>query len=48
MIEFIAKAQLPTQYADFDVHVFVHNNQEHLVLTKGTFSKDETILTRIH
>ena len=48
MIVFIAKAQLPTKYADFDVHVFVHNNQEHLVLTKGEFLKDDTILTRIH
>jgi GTP cyclohydrolase II len=48
MIEFIAKAQLPTQYADFDVHVFIHKNQEHLVLTKGNFSIDDIVLTRIH
>ena len=48
MIEFIAKAQLPTKYADFNVHVFVHKKQEHLVLTKGKFLKNDIVLTRIH
>jgi GTP cyclohydrolase II len=47
-VEFIAKAHLPTKYVDFDVHVFMHNNQEHLVLTKGTFNHDDVVLTRIH
>jgi GTP cyclohydrolase II len=46
--EFIAKAKLPTKYADFDVHVFVYDNKEHLVLTKGEFSKNDNILTRVH
>jgi len=48
MIEFISKAKLPTKYADFIVHVFVHNKQEHLVLTKGEFSVKDTVLTRVH
>jgi len=48
MIEFITKAKLPTKYADFNVHVFIHNNQEHLVLTKGEFKPEDVVLTRIH
>lgn len=48
MIKFIASAQLPTKYADFIVHTFVHNNQEHLVLTKGEFNNKDVVLTRIH
>lgn len=46
--EFIAKAKLPTKYADFEVHVFMYDNKEHLVLTKGGFSKNDTVLTRVH
>lgn len=48
MIEFVAKAKLPTKYVDFDVHVFMHENQEHLVLVKGEISQDDVVLTRIH
>ena len=48
MINFITQAKLPTKYADFTVHVFVHNQQEHLVLTKGKFTAEDTVLTRIH
>ena len=48
MVEFISKAKLPTKYADFIVHVFLHNNQEHLVLTKGDFKSKDVVLTRVH
>jgi len=48
MIEFITKAKLPTKYVDFTIHVFVHNGQEHLVLTKGNFSTGDIVLTRVH
>lgn len=48
MLEFIAKAKLPTKYVDFTIHVFVHNEQEHLVLTKGEFHKKDVVLTRVH
>jgi GTP cyclohydrolase II len=48
MIEFITKAKLPTKYVDFTIHVFVHNGQEHLALTKGKFSTDDVVLTRVH
>jgi len=47
-IEFIAQAQLPTDFGDFDVHAFVHDGQEHLALTMGTFSKGDTVLSRVH
>lgn len=47
-VEFIAKAKLPTKYVDFDMHVLLHKGQEHLVLTKGEFNKDDIVLTRIH
>ncbi len=48
MIDFIAKAKLPTKYTDFTVHIFLHNKQEHLVLTKGKFNKGDVVLTRVH
>ena len=48
MINLVASASLPTRYADFTVHVFLHNKQEHLVLTKGEFSQEDCVLTRIH
>ena len=47
-VTFIAKAKLPTKYVDFDVHVFMHNEQEHLVLTKGQFNQQDVVLTRVH
>jgi len=48
MIEFISKAKLPTKYVDFTIHVFMHNKQEHLVLTKGEFKNNDVVLTRVH
>jgi len=48
MIEIVAKAKLPTKYVDFDVYVFMHNNQEHLILVKGEINTDDIVLTRIH
>ncbi len=46
--QFITQAKLPTAYGDFDIHVFEHKGQEHLVLTHGDFSSDEAVLTRVH
>jgi GTP cyclohydrolase II len=48
MIEFIAKAKLPTKHANFTIHVFIHNGQEHLVLSKGKFTAYDVVLTRVH
>jgi GTP cyclohydrolase II len=47
-VEFVAKAKLPTKYVDFDMHVLLHEDQEHLVLIKGEFTADDIVLTRIH
>ncbi len=48
MVTFISSAKLPTHYGEFVVHVFVHDGQEHLALTKGKFSAQNSVLTRIH
>ncbi len=48
MIEFVAQAKLPSKYVDFDVHVFMHDTQEHLVLVKGDITASDVVLTRIH
>jgi 3,4-dihydroxy 2-butanone 4-phosphate synthase/GTP cyclohydrolase II len=44
------KAQLPTELGDFEVIPFIQksNNMEHLALIKGSWSKDEEILVRVH
>jgi len=50
-IEFIAKADLPTEHGHFDVHIFTDQGQEHLVLTRGLQANgqtDETVLMRVH
>ena len=47
-VEFKAQAILPTQFGEFDIHVFVHDNQEHLALTIGNIDKTDIVLTRIH
>ena len=48
MIKFISQAKLPTRYGEFDIHVFLHHSQEHLVLSKGVFEPEDVVLTRIH
>ena len=47
-VEFITTAELPTEYGTFDIHVFEHHGQEHVVLAKGSFSCQDVVLTRIH
>ena len=41
---------LPTVYGDFEIHAFeeVLSGGTHLALVKGTFEKDEPVLTRVH
>ncbi|WP_395377861.1 GTP cyclohydrolase II [Marinicella sp. W31] len=51
MIEFITQAALPTQFGDFDVHVFTDQGQEHLVLSRGLQAGghvDDSVLLRVH
>lgn len=44
------RAKLPTEFGDFEVIPFIQksNNMEHLALVKGKWSKDESVLVRVH
>lgn len=50
MYHFVTKAQLPTAYGDFDIHLFNDDDgQEHILLTHNLPCDDDTIpLVRIH
>lgn len=45
-----AKVKLPTKYGNFDLIPFIQksNGLEHVALIKGTWTKDEPVLTRVH
>ena len=44
------QVEMPTIYGDFQLRAFKDqsNDQDHLVLTKGTWTKDESVLVRVH
>lgn len=44
------KAKLPTEFGDFDIIPYIQksNNMEHVALVKGTWTKDEPVLVRVH
>lgn len=44
------KARLPTKYGDFTVIPFIQksNGLEHLALVKGTWTKEDPVLVRVH
>ena len=50
LIEKGETVHLPTRYGDFKLTPFrqVSNGQEHIVLAKGEWKKDEAILVRVH
>ncbi|MBN8572787.1 MAG: bifunctional 3,4-dihydroxy-2-butanone-4-phosphate synthase/GTP cyclohydrolase II [Candidatus Kapabacteria bacterium] len=50
LVRFVAEAQLPTEYGNFQVKIFenVTDGKEHLALVKGEISADEPILVRAH
>ncbi len=50
LIEEIVQVDMPTKYGDFKLIAFKEKNStnEHLALTKGTWEKDEPVLTRVH
>ncbi|MGC4231790.1 MAG: bifunctional 3,4-dihydroxy-2-butanone-4-phosphate synthase/GTP cyclohydrolase II [Niabella sp.] len=50
LIEEIVRVKMPTQYGDFTLVAFKdkNSNNEHLALIKGTWEKDEPVLTRVH
>ncbi len=50
LIEEIVSVQMPTKYGDFILSSYLDksNGQEHLAIMKGTWEKDEPVLTRVH
>ncbi|MFM6934248.1 MAG: bifunctional 3,4-dihydroxy-2-butanone-4-phosphate synthase/GTP cyclohydrolase II [Flavobacteriales bacterium] len=50
LIEEQVSVQMPTEFGDFQLRAFkdTSNDQDHLVLTKGTWDKDEPVLVRVH
>jgi 3,4-dihydroxy 2-butanone 4-phosphate synthase/GTP cyclohydrolase II len=50
LIEEQVSVHMPTEFGDFQLRAFkdTSNDQDHLVLTKGTWTKDEPVLVRVH
>ena len=50
VIEEQVSVHMPTEFGDFQLRAFkdTSNDQDHLVLTKGTWTKDEPVLVRVH
>jgi 3,4-dihydroxy 2-butanone 4-phosphate synthase / GTP cyclohydrolase II len=50
LIEEIVRVDMPTQFGDFTLVAFKEKNSEneHMALLKGTWEKDEPVLTRVH
>lgn len=50
LVSCVAKAQMPTEYGDFEMMVYenVVDGKEHVALIKGTFSPEEPVLVRVH
>jgi 3,4-dihydroxy 2-butanone 4-phosphate synthase/GTP cyclohydrolase II len=46
----VATAKLPTEYGDFDIHVYEStlDAQTHVVLVRGAIGAGENVLTRVH
>jgi 3,4-dihydroxy 2-butanone 4-phosphate synthase/GTP cyclohydrolase II len=46
----VASAKLPTEYGEFDIHVFksLFSSQEHVALVRGEIGDGENVLTRVH
>jgi 3,4-dihydroxy 2-butanone 4-phosphate synthase/GTP cyclohydrolase II len=50
LIEEVVRVEMPTRYGDFMLVAFKEklSSNEHLALIKGTWTKDEPVLTRVH
>ncbi len=50
LIEELVRVNMPTKYGQFELIAFKENlsGAEHLALVKGTWQKDEPVLTRVH
>jgi 3,4-dihydroxy 2-butanone 4-phosphate synthase/GTP cyclohydrolase II len=50
LVRCVASAKLPTDYGEFDIHVFksVLSTKTHVALVRGTIGDGENVLTRVH
>jgi 3,4-dihydroxy 2-butanone 4-phosphate synthase/GTP cyclohydrolase II len=50
LVKKVASAKLPTEFGDFDVHVFVNqlDKKEHVALVRGDISSGKDVLVRVH
>ncbi|MDG1333796.1 MAG: bifunctional 3,4-dihydroxy-2-butanone-4-phosphate synthase/GTP cyclohydrolase II [Crocinitomicaceae bacterium] len=50
LVEKIIDVKMPTEYGNFDMHLFKETNsdKEHLAIVKGEFNEDEPVLVRVH
>lgn len=50
LIEEVVRVEMPTQFGDFTLVAFKEklSSNEHLALIKGSWEKDEPVLTRVH
>ena len=50
LVEKIESIQLPTEYGDFTLHLYEDkfDNETHLALTMGDYSKEDSVLVRVH
>lgn len=50
LVEKIESIKLPTEYGDFTLHLYEDkfDNETHLALTMGSYSKEDSVLVRVH
>ena len=50
LVEKIESIKLPTEYGDFTLHLYEDkfDNETHLALTMGDYSKEDSVLVRVH
>jgi 3,4-dihydroxy 2-butanone 4-phosphate synthase / GTP cyclohydrolase II len=50
LVERVVDVKLPTEHGDFELIAYrqIDNGEEHLALVKGTWTQDESVLTRVH
>lgn len=50
LVKDVAVAKLPTEYGDFDIHIYenIVDGKEHLALVKGQIISEEPVLVRVH
>lgn len=50
LVKEVATAKIPSQFGDFQIHVFenVVDGEEHIALVKGKWEENESVLVRVH